>query len=236
MEKILKPKGNNPLLVKDDVGRAKPSTFTLPSNEFIYGRPDKKDPEDAKALTTSWQHHSKSNPKEANKDYLRMNKKSISNGISSVKALNDYQKQNEIRKEAKSSIKHSSVAREGRHSIEVVHGKINRPSTPIGGVLTNAYGSIAEEETKHLYEIEGMKRAEQGKRKAVKLTRSSVKQAEFIKQKAAKEVDQSAQFKLKRFKNVEARVPLPHANKGSRHVDDTPAQMEGDFSRAETAN
>ena len=236
MERILKPRGNNPLLVKNDVGRSKPSTFTLPSDEFIYGRPDRKDPEDAKAITTSWQNHSKSNPKEAGKDYLRMNKKSISNGISSVKALNDYQKHHEIRKENKSSTKHASISRVGRSSFEIVHGKTNRPSTPIGGVLHNAYGSIAEEESKHLYEIEGMRRAEQGKRKVIKQTRASMKQVELVKQKAAREADPTIQYKLKRFRNVEARVPVPQGNKGSRHIEETPAQMEGDLSRAETQN
>lgn len=38
----------NTLLVKDDVGRAKPSTYDLPERRFIYGKPLDRDPENAK--------------------------------------------------------------------------------------------------------------------------------------------------------------------------------------------
>jgi hypothetical protein len=42
MDKLLAQK-NNYLLVKDDVGRSKPTTRQLPPTGFAYGRPDKKD-------------------------------------------------------------------------------------------------------------------------------------------------------------------------------------------------
>ena len=37
----------NVLLLKDDVGRPKPSTRRLPGNQFIFGKPEVRDPEDA---------------------------------------------------------------------------------------------------------------------------------------------------------------------------------------------
>lgn len=40
--------GKNSLLNKDDVGRAKPSTYKLPGEEFVYGHAPKTDPEGAK--------------------------------------------------------------------------------------------------------------------------------------------------------------------------------------------
>ena len=43
MEKITTGKGKNALLVKDDVGKAKPNTRDLPGEGFTYGKPDKKD-------------------------------------------------------------------------------------------------------------------------------------------------------------------------------------------------
>ena len=42
MEKYMGPK-KNILLVRDDVGRAKPATRDLPPDGFSYGKPDKKD-------------------------------------------------------------------------------------------------------------------------------------------------------------------------------------------------
>lgn len=40
---------HNVLLVKDDVGKAKPNTRRMPPNEFIFGKPERRDPEDAQA-------------------------------------------------------------------------------------------------------------------------------------------------------------------------------------------
>jgi hypothetical protein len=37
----------NHLLLKDDVGRSKPTTRDLPYEEFIYGRPERRDAENA---------------------------------------------------------------------------------------------------------------------------------------------------------------------------------------------
>jgi hypothetical protein len=34
---------SNILLVKDDVGKAKPCTFKLPGNGHVFGKPDNKD-------------------------------------------------------------------------------------------------------------------------------------------------------------------------------------------------
>ena len=45
MEKVLKTKGHNKLLVRDDIGHAKPTTWKLPSEQHTYGKADKKDPE-----------------------------------------------------------------------------------------------------------------------------------------------------------------------------------------------
>ena len=53
MDKIL-PK-NNVLLVKDDIGRAKPCTFKLPKDGHIYGRPNHKNEEGVGAITSKWQ-------------------------------------------------------------------------------------------------------------------------------------------------------------------------------------
>jgi len=40
-------KSTNPLLVKDDVGKAKPATRKLPDAQFAYGKPESKNIESA---------------------------------------------------------------------------------------------------------------------------------------------------------------------------------------------
>ena len=51
MDRVLKTKGSNPLLVKDDIGKAKRTTRKLPNEDHAYGKADKKDPEGANAGT-----------------------------------------------------------------------------------------------------------------------------------------------------------------------------------------
>lgn len=46
-QQILLGKSSNPLLVKDDVGKAKPATRRLPKGDFSYGKPEGKNLESA---------------------------------------------------------------------------------------------------------------------------------------------------------------------------------------------
>lgn len=49
MQKAKPARKRNILLVKDDIGKGKPNTRKLPSEQFAYGKPERRDPEDAKA-------------------------------------------------------------------------------------------------------------------------------------------------------------------------------------------
>ena len=40
---MLKTRGDNYLLVKSDLGRGRPATYTLPGADFVYGNPNKYD-------------------------------------------------------------------------------------------------------------------------------------------------------------------------------------------------
>ena len=67
----------NVLLVKDDVGRAKPNTRKLPKPEFAYGKPEVYDDEDATAVASYWDYARQSELKTQDKDFKRMNKSAI---------------------------------------------------------------------------------------------------------------------------------------------------------------
>lgn len=43
MEKMLKTRGSNYLLVKGDLGRGRPATIPLPGDDFVYGNPNRYD-------------------------------------------------------------------------------------------------------------------------------------------------------------------------------------------------
>jgi hypothetical protein len=48
---ILIPRTKNILLLKDDVGRPKPSTRRLPAESFTYGKPVHRDPDGVKQFS-----------------------------------------------------------------------------------------------------------------------------------------------------------------------------------------
>ena len=52
MERFAKKR--NPLLAKDDVGRAKDVCVALPPTDFVYGKSEMKDLANVGQLTTNW--------------------------------------------------------------------------------------------------------------------------------------------------------------------------------------
>jgi len=131
----------NVLLIKDNVGSAKPSTYNLPNIHFTYGKAPTKDPENAKEVCMTWKYHNPSNQKFPDRDFKSLNKMSLTAGFH--------------RSEHQSSFRRNNDARlklvQGKTEIplfipEIDHryGKTNRPSTPVKLVLGNCFGLEAQ--------------------------------------------------------------------------------------------
>lgn len=161
MEKALKRKGNNPLLARDDVGKCKPCSYPLPSEGFSYGRPDLKDPEGAKEVTSSWAYHQQSKVGASKKDFLSMNRFGGKVGEKT---------------EMKMSTEPKHFIQKGNSLPEdMVYGVMNRPSTPIEGVISNTYGEYAEKEAEEIYKNSGGKPKGKKKKMTVRPTKASEK-------------------------------------------------------------
>ena len=67
----------NYLIIKDDVGKAKPTTRQLPDFQFTYGKPDQTNQEGAGQICTSWKTHQGKNLDDNNnpRNFLKLNKK-----------------------------------------------------------------------------------------------------------------------------------------------------------------
>ena len=83
MEKLQNPK--NQLLVRDDIGKCKPATRDMPPEGFTYGKPDKKDQENAGVVTSSWKAHEGSKAKEGDRDFKKLNKMGVKSGAIDAK-------------------------------------------------------------------------------------------------------------------------------------------------------
>jgi hypothetical protein len=56
-ETVKRGQYTNPLLIRRPFGQVKPTTYSLPSEDFTYGLPYQRDPEGAAELTGYWQFH-----------------------------------------------------------------------------------------------------------------------------------------------------------------------------------
>lgn len=83
-------KRSNMLLVRDDVGKSKPTTRNLPQSSFVFGKPELlAERETAQDLTTKWHMHTKSHGMQQDpRDFKKLNKMSLKSG--SVNARDQY--------------------------------------------------------------------------------------------------------------------------------------------------
>jgi len=131
MERIINKK--NTLLVKDDVGRSKPATRDLPPEGFTYGKADRRDSENAGVVTQSWKMHEQSKPSAPDRDFKKLNKMSIINGVVDPKASRQFREQGEARGEP--LLVGGVRKRQQSVSDALAFGRPNRPSTPINGII-----------------------------------------------------------------------------------------------------
>ena len=203
MDKALKRKGNNPLLAKDDIGKCKPCSYQLPGDGFAYGRPERKDAEGAREVTSSWAYHQQSNVASSKKDFKNMNKSGVQKGAVDAKKQKELRKQKDLR-----------VSNEPKHKLgkkveppqDMVYGIMNRPSTPIQGVIANSYGQIAEQEAEEIYKA-SVHKPKKKHNPAVRPTKAVEKLMEHQKTKGLEDKNEKAEnFKIKKFTKVESRV------------------------------
>ena len=170
----------------------------MPEGEFAYGRPDRKDQEGAKEITSSWDYPQQSKTSAASKDFKTLNKIGISKGAINAKEQAKLRKEKDIR-----------ISQEPKHKPEaksipkdMAFGVLNRPSTPIQAVISHSYGTYAEEEIQ-----QKLKAAEKpvSKTKEIKPTKASTLLQQKKKNTEVKN-EKLEGFKIKKFTKVESRV------------------------------
>mmetsp|Transcript_111336 Transcript_111336/g.153848 ORF Transcript_111336/g.153848 Transcript_111336/m.153848 type:complete len:108 (+) Transcript_111336:27-350(+) len=90
-------KKTNYLLVKDGVGKSKPTTRKLPKENFAFGKPDPKS-ETAASVTQNWSSHVKTTSKDPNpRDFKKLNKMCIKDKAVDAKANREFRNYNDAR-------------------------------------------------------------------------------------------------------------------------------------------
>ena len=144
---------SNYLVLKDDVGKAKPTTRDLPQKEFAYGKTEKTKQEGAGVITTSWLYHQSKNADDKHnpRDFKKLNKFAVVGGMVTSKDNYVFRKTHDAR------IPFGLNALKARGmslpSGQFRYGRANRPQTPVKGIILNQYGETAKNDIQEKYKM-----------------------------------------------------------------------------------
>jgi hypothetical protein len=219
----------NPLLLRDDVGRAKQSCYDLPDEHFSYGRPGNQDVEGAREVSMRWVSHTPSRqPEGAAPDFMNLNKRATAAKITTSKDLKHFK--NLI--EESLSPQYSSSPGQAKDTVpsDVIsgftYGRKVRPGTPIQEVISYRFAEKSERELNRFYsDFRDVQEASKTQVRKIPLTAASRGHASAHK-KASTTMQQSKElFKLGKFKRVPARVITQHNLQ--RPLEDGEEYMDG---------
>jgi len=144
---MLLGKRTNVLLVKDDVGKAKPTTRKIPSDQFAFGKANVFN-ESAAEVIDKFQYRDETEKGRFKhpqvNDFTRLNKAVLKEGATNAAANRALRTRHDIKIVQKTQ---RSVASRGTTNLPIENmafGKANRPQTPVGGIIMNNYGEEGE--------------------------------------------------------------------------------------------
>ena len=149
-------KERNVLLARDDIGKSKPTTHNLPSQEHAYGVKNKQEQFGVGRLTQEWEISKHSSVKQTGQDYQRLNKLGINARVIRPNQVKSFRSGLDVRvpiKEGKSRLNKSTLMRvpPSINDVQEIlspkvnpYGKANRAQTPVKGIITGVYAEKAE--------------------------------------------------------------------------------------------
>jgi hypothetical protein len=200
----------NPLLAKDDVGKARVSSYDLPEDGFAYGRPDNPDFEGAREVTMQWVSHTpRPRMAESIQDFRKLNKIAITDKATTARAVYKHRKANDLPLSARSSKPLPDKVIPSDVVPGFTYGKQTRPSTPIASVVSYQFSSEFEEDISKQYGFLRLQKEEDAKIRKIPITRASRGHASALKKAGAVTLQPKEHFKISKFKRVPCKVEFP---------------------------
>lgn len=200
----------NPLLVRDEVGRAKASCYDLPPSNVSFGHKGAPDPEGAREVTMQWVSHTPRQRRDdarAVPDFLVFNKRAIHSS-------RQYAARSERNVEEVPVYTPRTLATHCRVQPKALpsevtpgwtYGKKVRPSTPIDQVMKYKWAEEGEQELQQFYAGMIVLQSDQRNVRKIPLTKASRGHAALVR-KAAEPIEQKQPFKMKKFQRVPAKL------------------------------
>jgi hypothetical protein len=186
----------NHLIVRTKLGTVRQTTYNLPDSDFIYGRPDVPDAENASAVCTSWQVHKPSKrPGKSSRDFIGLNRTAARSGCVTAKHNTTFRKMTQdIPQQRAIRQDEQEWPSDGQ---EVTYGRRNIPDGNFHTLIANQYQREWVEANRNTQ----LRRAVNTRSTKIPIfhTRASLGHT-FTKEQPAK-----TPFKLKQFQNVPSR-------------------------------
>jgi hypothetical protein len=188
----------NHLLLKDDVGKSKPTIRELPGFDFTYGKFIAKDPEGLGAVISAWREHKSSPRGDPPRDFKKLNAMSVQEGYFTAKQASLFRSTSDFK------VQQDSVGKLNKASLapnsDIIFGVPGKPSTPMDAVIGNLYGrtaaDIKAEEYAQPIELKKIGRP--------RLTKAHSYLANAVR--TSLEPTPRQEFKMKKFKTVAPRT------------------------------
>ncbi|KAJ3055665.1 hypothetical protein HK097_009783 [Rhizophlyctis rosea] len=217
---------SNTLLVKDLVGKTRPSVFDLPELNHVYGKTIERDPnETAATVLQHWHVRAMSKDIVPALDYVTMNRNTARKGILQPKEIRAYRKAHPVRIKVGDHDEAGALGT-GRviggpggvlkrkaplpsdGNLGFTYGKPTRPSTPVADLMTDKYQrewmeEQQREESERAAREKEKKRGKKGLQPDIASKSKSTRKMQTVSSPLDNPLtDPSTLFKLSKFKKV----------------------------------
>ncbi|CAD8113858.1 unnamed protein product [Paramecium primaurelia] len=185
----------NPLIVKDDVGKAKPNTYPIPNCAF--GTRTVPGKEESLGEVLCHMEHFASMEIRPERDFKKTNIMSIKRNLCTAKEFQEFRQSHDIRQKVV-----QGKPRINETPKQQVFGRKNKTPSPIKNVLAYDYGAVAEKQQAEAY----TPRPSTAKSRISAETKSSKLLKETIKKNHLMQSQPEQLKKLSQFANVKAKT------------------------------
>jgi len=212
MSDAYRGRSRNVVLVKDDVGRAKPTCYDLPHEAHAYGRAEPADMEGAREVTMHWAAHvPRPKPGENIQDFKKLNKMAAKDNVSTAKQLKDFKMNNDVKLIPPGPLGAQPKVIPSDVIPSFAYGRKSRPSTPINAVVGYQYAAEYEDALSRGYDKYQMAADAGGSKCRVRLTKASKTLISNARSQRTLSLTEEPKelFKLTKFKKATSRYLLP---------------------------
>lgn len=202
------PRLKNSLLVRDDVGKPRSSTYDLPEDGFAYGKPTNDDVESAREVTMHWVAHQPSKPPEMNvPDFIDFNKKATAAKVTTSKDMAFFRKEcgNLLPRGARRFNTPGKALIPSDVVPGFTYGQKVRPSTPIQEVISARFADRSEKQLERFYAEMSEEKESKQQVHHIHQTAASRGHATAAK-KATQQEEEKVLFKLGKFLRTKSKV------------------------------